>query len=42
MEKYRDYTIENSMGGYVVFYHGDEIWFGSVIEAREFVDSLYD
>ena len=40
--KYRDFTIEESLGGYIVYYHGDEIYFRSKIEAKEFIDSLYE
>lgn len=38
--KYRGYTIERFMSGYTVFYNGDEVYFTTVTEAQEFIDSL--
>lgn len=41
--EYKDYTIEFNIYGkneYTVYFDGDDIWFDSEAEAKEFIDSV--
>ncbi|MCF0105404.1 MAG: hypothetical protein HUJ53_01435 [Holdemanella sp.] len=38
--KYNEFEIERFEDGFTVWFEGDEIYFTSVKEAQEFIDSL--
>ena len=37
---YKGFEIEELFGGYTVTFEGDEIYFDTVEEAKEFIDTL--
>ena len=37
---YKGYEIEAQLGGFTVFYQGDEIFFQTEDEAKTFIDGL--
>lgn len=40
MTEYKGFYIEPFRNGYTVFYQGDEVYFDSVDEAKQFIDEV--
>jgi len=37
---YKGYEIETFSNGYTVFYHGDEVYFDTIEQAKAFIDEV--